>query len=81
MTTNLETQSDEERRYLYVGVTVALVVLVVTSLLMFRSASSSQAAQDKAAQLITEIESAGSRAPSSGRDRSVDRHVRAGSGK
>ncbi|GAA4409762.1 hypothetical protein GCM10023168_28790 [Fodinibacter luteus] len=65
MTTNLETQSDEERRYLYVGVTVALVVLVVTSLLMFRSASSSQAAQDKAAQLITEIESAGARAPSS----------------
>lgn len=65
MTTNLETQSDEERRYLYVGVAVALAVMVVVGLLMFRSASSSQDAQDKADQLISEIESTGARAPSS----------------
>ena len=65
MTTNLETQTDQERRSLYIGLTVVFAVLAVVALLMFKAGVTTQAAEDKAAQLITEIESTGAQAPSS----------------
>ena len=65
MTTVAETQTDEERRSLYIGIAVVLAVMVVVGLLMFKAGSTTQAAEDKAAQLITELESAGAQAPSS----------------
>jgi Tfp pilus assembly protein FimT len=65
MTTVMETQTDSERRSLYIGLAVVFAVLVVIGLLMFRSATTTQAAEDKAAQLTAELESAGARAPSS----------------
>ncbi len=65
MSTVAETQTDEERRSLYIGIAVVLAVMVVVGLLMFKAGSTTQAAEDKAAQLITELESAGAQAPSS----------------
>ena len=65
MTTNLETQTDEERRYLYTGIAIVFAVLVVVGLFTLKAGATTQAAQDKAAQLITELESAGVPAPSS----------------
>jgi len=65
MTTNLETQTDEERRYLYTGVAIVLAVLVAVGLFTLKAGATTQAAEDKAAQLITELESAGVPAPSS----------------
>jgi hypothetical protein len=65
MTTNLETQTDEERRYLYTGVAIVLAVLVAVGLFTLKAGATTQAAEDKAAQLITELESAGVSAPSS----------------
>ena len=65
MTTNLETQTDEERRYLYTGVAVVFAVLVAVGLFTLKAGATTQAAQDKAAQLTTELESAGVPAPAS----------------
>ena len=65
MTTNLETQTDEERRYLYTGIAIVLAVLVVVGLFTLKAGATTQAAQDKAAQLTTELESAGVPAPKS----------------
>ena len=65
MTTNLETQTDEERRYLYTGIAIVLAVLVVVGLFTLKAGTTTQAAQDKAAQLTTELESAGVPAPTS----------------
>ena len=65
MTTNLETQSDRERRTLYIGLAIVVAVMMVVALLTFKAASTTQEAEDKAAQLITEIESTGATAPSS----------------
>ncbi len=65
MTTNLETQTDQERRSLYIGLAVVFGVLVLIALLMFKAGDTTQEAEDKANQLITELESAGARAPSS----------------
>jgi Tfp pilus assembly protein FimT len=65
MTTNLETQSDRERRSLYIGLAIVVAVMMVVALLTFKAASTTQEAEDKAAQLITEIESTGATAPSS----------------
>ena len=59
MTTDLETQSDQERRSLYIGLAVVVAVMMVVGLLMFKAGSTTQAAEDKAAQLITEIENTG----------------------
>ena len=63
MTTNLETQTDQERRSLYIGVAVVFAVLAVVVLLMFKAGSTTQAAEAKAAQLATEIEKTGATAP------------------
>ncbi len=38
MTTDLETQTDQERRSLYIGIAVVLAVMVVVGLLMFKAA-------------------------------------------
>jgi hypothetical protein len=65
MTTNLETQTDEERRYLYTGIAIVFAVLVVVGLFTLKAGATTQAAQDKAAQLTTELESAGVPAPAS----------------
>ena len=65
MTTNLETQTDEERRYLYTGIAIVLAVLVVVGLFTLKAGATTQAAQDKAAQLTTELEGAGVPAPTS----------------
>lgn len=65
MTTDLEIQSDRERRSLYIGLAVVVAAMMVVVLLMFKAGSTTQAAQDKAAQLITEIENTGATAPSS----------------
>ena len=64
MTTIMETQTDRERRTLYIGLAVVLGVLVVIALLMFTTEARTQEAEDKADQLITELESSGVRAPS-----------------
>jgi Tfp pilus assembly protein FimT len=65
MSTIVETQSDQERRSLYIGVGVVFAVLALIALLMFKAGSTTQAAEDKAAQLTTELQAAGARAPSS----------------
>ena len=44
---------------------VVFAVLAVVALLMFKAGSTTQAAEDKAAQLTTELQAAGARAPSS----------------
>ena len=51
-------------RTLYIVVAVVVVVLMVVGLFTFRSAKSTQQAEEKAAQLITALENAGARAPS-----------------
>ena len=65
MTTVMETQSDQERRSLYIGLAVVAAVMMVVGLLMFKAGSTTQEAEDKAAQLTTEIEATGRTAPSS----------------
>jgi Tfp pilus assembly protein FimT len=64
MSTVVETQTDQERRSLYIGIGVVFAVIAVVALLMFKAGSTTQAAQDKAAQLTTELQAAGARAPS-----------------
>lgn len=63
MTTQMETQSDQERRSLYIGVAVVFAVLAVVVLLMFKAGSTNQAAEAKAAQLAGEIQKSGAKAP------------------
>ena len=65
MTTIMETQSDSERRSLYIGLAVVVAVMMAVGLRMFKAGSTTQAAEDKAAQLIAELEAAGARTPSS----------------
>lgn len=65
MTTDLETQTDEERRYLYVGIAIVFAVLVAIGLFTLKAGASTQAAEHKADQLIAELEGAGIPAPSS----------------
>ena len=61
-TTGTETRP---HRTLYIVIAVVFVVAAVAGLLVHRSAKSSAAAEDKAAQLTTELESAGVPAPTS----------------
>jgi hypothetical protein len=65
MTTNLETQTDQERRSLYIGLGVVVAVLMAVGLLTFKAASTTEQAETKAAQLITELDNAGANSPSS----------------
>jgi hypothetical protein len=64
MSTVQETQTTQERRTLYIVLAVVFGLLVVVGLIAFRSAKSTAEAEEKAAQLITELENAGARAPS-----------------
>jgi Tfp pilus assembly protein FimT len=64
MTTVQETQDTSERRALYIVVAFVVGLLMVVGLITFRSAKSTAEAEEKAAQLITELENAGARAPS-----------------
>lgn len=65
MTTAMETQRDGERRAMYIAFSVLVAGMMIVGLLTFRYTASTQAAEDKAAQLISEIESTGATAPSS----------------
>ena len=65
MTTNLETQTDQERRSLYIGLGVVVAVLMAVGLLTFKAATTTEEAEAKAAQLITELDNAGAKSPSS----------------
>ena len=64
MSTVQETQTSRERSTLYIILAVVVGLLMVAGLFAFRSARSTQQAEEKAAQLITELENAGARAPS-----------------
>ena len=65
MTTVMETQSDQERRSLYIGLAVVAAAMMVVGLLIFKAGATTQEAEDKAAQLTSEIEATGRTAPSS----------------
>jgi Tfp pilus assembly protein FimT len=64
MSTVEETQTSRERSTLYIVLAVVFGLLMVVGLFAFRSARSTAEAEEKAAQLITELENAGARAPS-----------------
>jgi Tfp pilus assembly protein FimT len=59
-----ETQTSRERSTLYIVLAVVVGVLMVAGLIAYRSAKTTEQAQQKADQLITELENAGARAPS-----------------
>lgn len=62
MSTVEETSTQKDRRVTYIVITVALVLLLIICLVFYRSAESSQEAQDKADQLIAALQKAGVRA-------------------
>jgi Tfp pilus assembly protein FimT len=62
MSTVEETSTQKDRRVTYIVITVALVLLLIICLIFYRSAESSQEAQDKADQLIAALQKAGVRA-------------------
>ena len=64
MSTNLETSTRRGRSVVYIVAVLLLVVLAVIGLITFRGARETERAGEKADQLISEIESAGSTAPS-----------------
>jgi hypothetical protein len=64
MTTPAETQSPRERSWIYITTCVLLGLMVVVSLMLFRSARETAQAQDKADELIAALEDAGARTPS-----------------
>ena len=63
-TTQMDTQSARERRWIYMTTCVVLGIFVVTGLLTFRAGRETVQAQEKADQLIAAIEAAGVTAPS-----------------
>jgi hypothetical protein len=62
MSTVEETSTQKDRRVVYIVITVALVLLLIICFVFYRSAQSSQEAQDKASQLIAALQKAGVRA-------------------
>lgn len=64
MSTQLETSTRRGRSVTYIVSVILLVVLAVIGLITFRAARETQQAGEKADQLISEIEAAGSTAPS-----------------
>lgn len=64
MSTQLETSTRRGRSVTYIVAVILLVVLAVIGLITFRAARETQQAGEKADQLISEIEAAGSTAPS-----------------
>ncbi len=61
MSTVEETATQKDRRLVYIVITVALVLLLIICFVFYRSAQSSQQAQDKANQLIGALQKAGVR--------------------
>ena len=61
MSTVEETSTQKDRRVVYIVITVALVLLLIICFVFYRSAQSSQQAQDKANQLIAALQKAGVR--------------------
>ena len=59
-----ETQTSRERSTIYIVLAVVVGVLMVAGLIAYRSAKTTEEAQQKADQLIAELENAGARAPS-----------------
>ena len=64
MSTEQETQPTSERRTLYVVMAVLVAALAIGGLIAYRSAKSTQEAEQKADQLITELQNQGARTPS-----------------
>ena len=64
MTTTTEQQTGRERSIIYLVVAAVIIVLMVVGLFTFKSAKSTQQAEEKADQLIAAIEDAGATAPS-----------------
>ena len=64
MTTVQERQDTSERRALYIVVAFVVVLLMVGGLIAFRSAKSTSEAQQKADQLISELQKIGAPTPS-----------------
>jgi len=64
MSTATETTSKRERTILYVVSVVLLVAFLIGGLLTYHSAKSSREAEQKADQLIAELEAQGARTPS-----------------
>ena len=63
MSTSMEYQSKRERTSLYLAIGVVVAILMVLGLIFYRGAEATRDAQDKADQLISELEAAGARAP------------------
>jgi len=61
MSTVEETSTQKHRRITYIVITVALVLLLIICFIFYRSAQSSQQAQDKANQFIAALQKAGVR--------------------
>jgi nitrogen fixation-related uncharacterized protein len=61
MSTVEETATQKDRRVVYIVITVALVLLLIICFVFYRSARSSQQAEDKANQLIAALQKAGVR--------------------
>ena len=61
MSTVEETSTQKDRRLVYIVITVGLVLLLIICFIFYRSAQSSQQAQDKANQLIAALQKAGVR--------------------
>lgn len=64
MSTSTETQTRRERSTLYIVTAVLIGALMVIGLFTYSSAKATREAEEKADQLITELENAGARAPS-----------------
>jgi Tfp pilus assembly protein FimT len=64
MTTATEPHTSRERSIMYLVVTTVIVVLMIVGLFTFKSAKSTQQAQQKADELIAAIQKAGGTAPS-----------------
>jgi Tfp pilus assembly protein FimT len=62
-TTEMETQSARERRWIYITTCVILGIFVVTGLLAFSAGRQTVQAQEKADELIAAIEATGATAP------------------
>src|SRR6478672_2054178 len=63
MSTQMENEPPRERMWIYVTVSVVLLVLVLWGILAFSAARQTRRATEKADQLITALHAAGARTP------------------
>jgi Tfp pilus assembly protein FimT len=63
MSTPAETQTKDERKWIYITACVLLVLLALAAVLTFSSARENRQAQEKADELIAALEDAGARTP------------------